>query len=53
MRNFIRRKPKCCECGQAPGGMVQWADKPAQWVCFACAWEWGYVEYCYESCRVR
>jgi len=57
MWNPFKRKPRCCECDARDGrAVIQWC---VDWkgysthVCMACAWEWRYPEFCYESCKMR
>lgn len=48
----LRRK-RCCECNaKDKRHIIQWCE-PAQYVCISCAWELGYTDYCYETCRPR
>lgn len=52
LRDLIRRKDKrCCECAARDKRIViEFAS--GRWVCFGCAWEFGYPEFCYDSCKV-
>ncbi len=43
----------CCECGRTKGLLIRWVEPPTQFVCPSCCWEFGYPEYCYDSCKVR
>lgn len=46
--SIVARKV-CCECSAQQTLLMQWCE-PARYVCPGCAWEFGYPEYCYQSC---